>query len=59
MPGTITAVKGEETMDRFIRDKLHLNPRSEQELHSVLSNFELKWQNKARRATDDERINRF
>jgi hypothetical protein len=45
-------------MERFIRDKLHLNPRSEAELHSVLTNFELKWQNKARRV-QDERINRF
>lgn len=45
-------------MDRFTRDKLHLNPRSETELHTVLSNFELKWQQKARRAYDDGRISR-
>jgi hypothetical protein len=45
-------------MDGFTRDKLHLTPRSEEELHSVLSNFELKWQHKARRM-QDERVNRF
>lgn len=47
-------------MDRFTTEKLHLTPRSSDELHSVLSNFELKWQNKARRAgATDDRINRF
>jgi hypothetical protein len=45
-------------MDRFTKQKLHLTPRSDEELHSVLSNFELKWQSKARR-TNDERISRF
>jgi len=44
-------------MDRFTRDKLHLNPRSEQELHDALTNFELKWQQKAQRVKA-ERINR-
>jgi hypothetical protein len=46
-------------MERFVRDKLHLNPRSEDELHTVLSNFELKWQQKARRVYDDQRVNRY
>jgi hypothetical protein len=45
-------------MDRFTKDKLNLGPRSDEELHSVLSNFELKWQHKARRV-QDARINRF
>jgi len=45
-------------MDRIITEKLHLTPRSDDELHSVLSNFELKWQNKARRAIQDDRISR-
>jgi len=44
-------------MDRFTKEKLHLTPRSDEELHSTLSNFELKWQNKARRV-QDERISR-
>lgn len=47
-------------MDRFTMDKLHLTPRSDEELHSVLTSFELKWQNKARRhLQDDDRISRF
>ncbi|HSX05651.1 MAG TPA: hypothetical protein VLF69_04240 [Candidatus Saccharimonadales bacterium] len=45
-------------MDRFTAQKLHLTPRSDDELHSVLNNFELKWQTKARRALKDERISR-
>lgn len=45
--------------DDFTRNKLNLNPRSEAELHSVLTGFELKWQNKARRLGADERISRF
>lgn len=36
-------------MDRFTQDKLHLNPRTKAELRGVVTNFELKWQDKARR----------
>ena len=43
-------------MNRFIIDKLNLSPRSEEELHTVLTGFELKWQHKARRQQDDGRI---
>jgi hypothetical protein len=39
--------------------KLHLQPKSDEEIHAVLSNFELKWQHKARRARGDGRISRF
>jgi hypothetical protein len=46
-------------MKRFTRDKLNLKPRSEEELHSALTNFEMKWEHKARRVLDDERISRF
>jgi hypothetical protein len=46
-------------MKRFTRDRLNLNPRSEEELHSALTNFEMKWEHKARRALGDERISRF
>jgi hypothetical protein len=46
-------------MDRFTTNKLNLAPRSEEQLHSVLSSFELKWQQKARRMQQDERISRF
>jgi len=45
-------------MDEFTTRKLNLTPRSNEELHSVLTSFELKWQNKARRMLDDERISR-
>jgi hypothetical protein len=40
-------------MDRFTTEKLHLTPRSHDQLHDVLSGFEQKWQAKARRAYDD------
>lgn len=46
-------------MDRFTRfaqDKLNLNPRSDEELRGVVTNFELKWQNKARRHLQGERL---
>lgn len=47
-------------MDKFTVDKLHLTPRSDDELHSVLSNFELKWQNKVRHVRpDDDSVSRF
>lgn len=48
-------------MDDFTTRKLNLTPRTQEELHSVLTSFELKWQNKARRQRldDDERISRF
>lgn len=46
-------------MDKFAIDKLNLEPRSSTELHSALSHFELKWQNKARRVQGDNRISRF
>ena len=38
--------------DRFTTHKLNLTPRSHAELHSVLSSFERKWQDKARHLTD-------
>ncbi|MEJ0073526.1 MAG: hypothetical protein WDN27_05645 [Candidatus Saccharibacteria bacterium] len=44
---------------RFIVDKLNLTPRTDEELHSALTNFELKWQHKMRRSHGDERITRF
>ena len=46
-------------MDRFTKDKLNLNPRSDEELHSALTNFEMKWEHKARRVLGTERISRF
>jgi len=46
-------------MDEFTARKLNITPRSDEELHSVLTSFELKWQNKARRMNQDERISRF
>ncbi len=46
-------------MDRNTRNKLNLHPKSTDELHSALSNFELKWQNKARQVGEDNRIARF
>lgn len=48
-------------MDDFTTRKLNLTPRTSNELHSVLTSFELKWQNKARRLRleNDERISRF
>jgi hypothetical protein len=42
-------------MDQFITEKLHLTPRSQEELQDMLSNFEQKWQTKARRVYDDGR----
>ena len=38
--------------DRFTTHKLNLTPRSDAELHSVLSSFERKWQHKARHSAD-------
>jgi hypothetical protein len=46
-------------MDRFAMDKLHITPKTDFELHRALSNFELKWEQKARRALKDDRISRF
>jgi hypothetical protein len=46
-------------MNRFTKDKLNLNPRSDDELHSAVTNFELKWESKARRALGEDRISRF
>ena len=46
-------------MDKYAIDKLHLSPRSDQELHAALNKFELKWQNKATKLGTDERISRF
>lgn len=43
-------------MDRFIRSKLNINPRTDDELHSALSRFELKYE---ARLQDSERISRF
>jgi|GEM_PF-1710085 len=50
-------------MDRYTMQsiqKLGITQRSDEELHSALTNFELKWQTKARRAyDDDERLSHF
>ena len=46
-------------MDRFTRDKLNLNPRSDDEIHNALTTFEMKWENKARNALGHDRISRF
>ena len=48
-------------MDRFTRDKLNLHPKTDEELHSALTNFEMKWQTKATRHLrgGDTRISRF
>lgn len=46
-------------MDRNAINKLHLNPKSDEEIHAALSNFEMKWQNKAQRMRGDGRISRF
>lgn len=44
-------------MDRFTMNKLNLHPRSDETLHSVLHNFELKYE--ARRVQNNERISRY
>lgn len=44
-------------MNRFTRNKLNLNPRTDEEIHSALSRFELKYE--ARRLDENERISRF
>ena len=36
-------------MDRSVVDELNLNPRTDEELRGVLTGFERKWQDKARR----------
>lgn len=46
-------------MDHYTLNKLHLQPKSDEELHAALGNFEVKWQHKARRLRDHERISRF
>ncbi|HSX15870.1 MAG TPA: hypothetical protein VLF40_03715 [Candidatus Saccharimonadales bacterium] len=46
-------------MDKHVTEKLNLTPRTHAELHSVLTSFELKWQNKARRQMLEGRISRF
>ena len=49
-------------MDRFTKDKLdklNLNPRSDEELRGVVTSFELKWQNKARRHLQGGRPDQF
>ena len=46
-------------MDKSAIDRLHLTPRSSEELHAVLSGFETKWQNKADRLVEEGRISRF
>lgn len=46
-------------MDRNAITKLHLQPKSEDELHAALGNFEVKWQNKVRRLRGQDRISRF
>lgn len=46
-------------MKRKYIDMLNLGPKSTDQLHSVLDEFELKWQRKAQRALGDERISRF
>ena len=46
-------------MDRFTIRELNLTPRSDDELHSVLNSFELKWQDKVRRRHGVGRTARF
>jgi hypothetical protein len=36
-------------MDLFTVDKLNLTPRTDEELRGVVTSFEQKWQDKARR----------
>jgi hypothetical protein len=43
-------------MNRNAKDELNLNPKSDKELHSALSRFELKYE---ARLKNDERIHRF
>lgn len=43
-------------MEQSAIDKLHLAPRSTQELHEAVRNFELKWQHKADRLGIRNRI---
>jgi len=46
-------------MDRFTQNILNLNPRSDEELHGVLTSFEQKWQNKFRRHLGDDGVVRL
>lgn len=46
-------------MDESARRELKLTPRSDDELHAALDNFELKWRSKATRMLNSRRISRF
>jgi len=46
-------------MERFTVNKLNLHPRSDEALHAALTNFELKWQQKALHRVTNERVYRF
>jgi hypothetical protein len=46
-------------MDQSAINKLHLQPRTDTELHAALDSFELKWQHKANRLQNNGRISRF
>jgi hypothetical protein len=45
-------------MDRFTRNNLHLN-KSDEDIHASLEKFAIKWQRKAVRAAQTDRISRF
>lgn len=47
-----------DRLDPAAIDKLNLTPRSDEQLHATLTNFQLKWEQKARRGSTD-RISRF
>jgi hypothetical protein len=40
-------------MNQWTEEKLHLNPRSDDDLRGVLAGFEQKWQKKLRRQIAD------
>lgn len=43
-------------MDKFTREKLNINPRTSEELHTALNRFELKYE---ARLEGSDRISRF
>lgn len=45
-------------MDKFTRDMLHLD-RSDEDIHTSLQKFAMKWQGKAERVNRTDRISRF
>jgi hypothetical protein len=46
-------------MEQSAVDKLHIGPRTTEELHAALRKFDLKWQHKADRLGVNDRICRF